>query len=148
MITAIVAVLGTLAGALLTGLLQHRTARAEREAATAETRRAEALAAVTELVSRLADHRRAMWVREDLRLRGEDWSAARAESHSTRSAITAPLLRVQMLLPSIAPAAQAAAQAAYDIRGAVARDVLDNRRDIAITASDRLTTAAATALNA
>jgi len=83
-----------------------------------------------------------------LRLRGEDWSAARAESHSTRSAITAPLLRVQMLLPTITVEAQTAAQATYDIRGAVGRDILDNRRDIAITASDRLTAAAASALTA
>ncbi|WP_331762721.1 hypothetical protein [Streptomyces anulatus] len=44
-------------------------------------------------------------MREDLRLLGQDWTAARTESRATRSAITAPLLRVQVLLPAVADAA-------------------------------------------
>jgi hypothetical protein len=59
-----------------------------------------------------------MWLREDLRLRGKDWAEARTESHRTRSALTVPLLRMQLLMPDVAFAAQAAAQATYDVRGA------------------------------
>ncbi|MEU9396906.1 hypothetical protein AB0D86_43815 [Streptomyces sp. NPDC048324] len=81
MFTAIVAVLGTLAGSLLTGALQHYSQRAARQAEAAEDRRNEGLAAVAHLAAALADHRRAVWVREDLRLRQEDWTDARAESH-------------------------------------------------------------------
>ncbi len=59
-----------------------------------------------------------MTVREEIRLASGDWDAARAESHATRSGVTAPLLRVRLrlLLPELADAAQRAVQAAYDIR--------------------------------
>lgn len=136
MFTAVLAVIGTLAGALLTGTFNHLNQRAARRADDAAARRREGLAAVTELASALADHRRAMWLREDLRLRGEDWSAARAESHATRSAITAPLLRVQLLLPAGAAAAQAAARAAYGLRGAQDEEALTGARERAIIAAD------------
>ncbi|MEV2264569.1 protein kilB [Streptomyces anulatus] len=145
---ALVAVLGTLAGSVLTGTLAHLSQRAQRKAAEAGARRAEGLAAVSELASALADHRRAMWVREDLRLRGQDWSDARAESHATRSAITAPLLRVQVLLPAVADAAQAAARAAYSLRDSESETGLAARRDHAITTADRLVAVSAAALAA
>jgi len=133
----LIAVLGTLAGVGITSGYQARAARTARQ----EARRTEGLAAVTALVGALADHRRAMWVREDLRLRGEDWAAARTESHATRSAITAPLLRVQLLLPAVAPAAQAAAQAVYALRNADGHPILIQRRTDALTASDELVAA-------
>ncbi|HWU07511.1 MAG TPA: protein kilB [Streptomyces sp.] len=148
MLTAIVAVLGTLAGALLTGTLQHLSQRAQRTATETAARRTEAVTAVTELASALADHRRAMWIREDLRLRGEDWAAARAESHSTRSAVTAPLLRVQLLLPAVAPAAQEAARATYALRDSDGQTPLAAARLHAIQKTDALVEAAGTALSA
>ncbi|MGA5220988.1 protein kilB [Streptomyces cinereoruber] len=116
----------------MTSAFQAYAARAAR----AEAERAEGLAAATALVEALADHRRAMWVREDLRLRGEDWTEARAASHVTRSAITAPLLHIQLLMPSVAPAAQAAAKAAYALRGAERDSILRTRREAAIAACD------------
>ena len=144
MLTAIVAVIGTLAGVLLTGALQHVTQRAAYRADAAAARGRDGLAAVSELVTALADHRRAMWVREDLRLQGKDWSDARAESHRTRSAVTAPLLRVQLLMPAVRDAAQAAARAAYALRGAweSGPTALAARREAAIAASDALVAAA------
>ena len=148
MLTTIVAVLGTLSGALLTGTLSHLSQRAQRRATESAARRTEGLAAVTELVSALADHRRAMWVREDLRLRGQEWSEARAESHATRSAITAPLLRVQLLLPAVASAAQTAAHAVYELRGVETQDDLTAARERAIICADVVVTAAADALAA
>ncbi|MFD7918891.1 protein kilB [Streptomyces sp. NPDC059740] len=150
MLSSIIAVIGTLAGAALSYLLQHRAARAERAEARAETRRSEQLAAVTALVSALADHRRAMWVREDLALNGpsDAYTAARAASHETRSALTAPLLTVTLLIPALAATAQAAAQATYDMRRAETARALADQRDAALVAADRLVTEAATALAA
>ncbi|MFB7032229.1 MULTISPECIES: protein kilB [unclassified Streptomyces] len=133
----LIAILGTLAGVALTSLFQARTDRRART----DARRAEGLGAVEALVAALADHRRAMWVREDLRLRGEDWTEARTASHATRSAITAPLLRVQLLLPAVVADAQAAVQAAYDLRAARSTTALAQRRTEAITASDDLVSA-------
>ncbi|MGW7711584.1 protein kilB [Streptomyces sp. NPDC054771] len=148
MITALIAVLGTLAGSVLTGTLAHLSQRAQRKAAAAAARQGEGLTALTELASALADHRRAMWVREDARLRGEDWGAARAESHATRSAITAPLLRVSVLLPALAPAAQSAARATYALRGAADDAGLAAARERAIEQVDRMVVAAGESLAA
>ncbi|GHC37535.1 MULTISPECIES: protein kilB [Streptomyces rochei group] len=148
MITTIIAVVGTLAGALLTGALAHLSQRAQRKADTDTTRRTEGLAAVTDLITALTDHRRTMWIREDLRLRGEDWTQARTESHTTRSAITAPLLRVQLLLPSLAPDARAAAQATYALRGAEDGEALTAARDASLAADEHLLTKAGHLLGA
>ncbi|MEU5221003.1 protein kilB [Streptomyces sp. NPDC020807] len=142
MLATVLAIVGTLLGAIVTGSIQHISQRSTRRAADAAARRAEGLAALTDLVTALSDHRRAMWVREDLRLRGEDWTEARAESHRTRSAITAPLLRVQLVLPALAPAARKAAETTYTLRGVAGRDVLDVARDNAIRATDELVAAA------
>ncbi|WP_217207721.1 protein kilB [Streptomyces sp. AC550_RSS872] len=142
MLTALIAVLGTLSGSLLTGVIQHASQRAARRADEAERALSEGLTAVAELAAALADHRRAMWVREDLRLRGEDWAEARAESHRTRSAITVPLLRVQLLMPSVAAAARAAVDATYAMRRPSHESELAGCRDIAIQATDALVTAA------
>ncbi|MFJ4051776.1 plasmid transfer protein KilB [Streptomyces coelicoflavus] len=140
--TTLIAVIGTLAGTGLAGLLQHRTARTART----DSRRDAAVQAVAALAAALADHRRAMWVREDLRLTGaspEAYEAARADSHATRSAITAPLTTVSVLAPALAPAATAAAQAAYDLRAAADRAALTTDRDRALAAADGLVAAAA-----
>ncbi|MFC8339271.1 protein kilB [Streptomyces rubiginosohelvolus] len=144
MLAALIAVLGTLAGVAITSAFQARAARTARQ----ETRRTEVVAAVEVLAAAIADHRLAMWVREDLRLRGEDWTQARTESHTTRSAITAPLVRVQILLPDTASAAQAAAQAAYDLRNADNTTTLAAARDKAIRAADEFVTTSGKALAA
>lgn len=144
MLTALIAVLGTLAGATIA----HLSQRAQRRAADNRAQRTEALAAVAALATALADHRRAMWVREDLRLRGQDWDEARAASHATRSALTAPLLRVQLLLPAAAPAARNATRATYELRGAEEDTTLRTAREYAITAADDFVAAAGNALAA
>jgi len=150
MFTAIVAVLGTLAGSLLTGALQHYSQRAARRAEVEAARSSEGLAAVADLAAALADHRRAMWVREELRLRQEDWTEARVESHRTRSALTVPLLRVQLLMPAVADAAQTAARATYALRGGweSGETGLAARREHAIAKTDELVTAAGRHLSA
>ncbi|MFC8175565.1 hypothetical protein [Streptomyces sp. NPDC057325] len=93
MLATVIAVLGTLLGAVVAGLIQHRTTRAARDAERVDRRRDQALEAVTALASALANHRRAQFVREELRLAGADQTrleAARAELHATRAAIETP----------------------------------------------------------
>ncbi|EGX55133.1 hypothetical protein SZN_34477 [Streptomyces zinciresistens K42] len=142
--TTLIAVLGTLLGTAMAYLLQQRGARTERVAVRSEDRRRERLTAVTDLVSALAAHRRAMRVREDLRLAGDQdgYAAARAESHATRAAITAPLMLVTVLAPDLADAASGAASATYALRGAADAAALTALRRAAIAATDRLVTAA------
>lgn len=138
---SLIAVFGTLAGAALVSALHARTAHATTRTARLDTRRAEMLTAVAALTSALADHRRAMWVREDLRLSGaspERYAEARAASHATRSAVTAPLTMVVMLAPNLTDAACAACQAAYGLRGVTDRAALDAGRITAIAAVDEL----------
>ncbi|MFF8732516.1 protein kilB [Streptomyces sp. NPDC015171] len=143
--SAVVAVAGTLLGSALTGLLQIRRERAARA-----ERREEALRlALGDLVAALGDHRRALWHRADLVLSGasEDAvEAARAASHATRSAVTAPLVAVSVLEPSLAAPARTAALAAFGIRDAADHDDLAARRERAITATDELIAAAGRAM--
>ncbi|MEU6599353.1 protein kilB [Streptomyces flaveolus] len=139
--SSVIAVVGTLLGGTFTALLQSRRERAARA-----ERRAEALrVALGELVAALGDHRRALWHREDLRLNGvgrDTAEAARAASHATRSAVTAPLVAVCVLEPSLAEPARQAALAAFGLRDAADRTVLAARREAAIAAADELVAAA------
>ncbi|MBM9621309.1 protein kilB [Streptomyces zhihengii] len=138
---SVIAVAGTLLGSVTAYLLQQRGS--ERAAL-----RRERLAAVTALTSALADHRRAMWVREDLRLSGADaasYEAARAESHATRSAITAPMTTLAVLAPTLLGSAQGAASAVYALRGAASTETLAAARTAAIVACDHFVTHAANA---
>jgi hypothetical protein len=117
----VLAILGTLAGSGLTYVLQQRAVSKERAEARLADQIRDRVTAVTALVAALADHRRAMWVREDLRLAGAlpaEYAAARAASHVTRSAITAPLTQVAILAPSLITPAKEAAAATYALRNA------------------------------
>ncbi|MDX2295865.1 MULTISPECIES: protein kilB [Streptomyces] len=145
MLATVIAVLGTLLGAVVAGTLQHRTARAGRDAVRADARRAQELAAAADFAAAVAAHRRAMAVREGLRLSGADdqaLTAARAESHATRSAIEAPRVLVSILVPALAPAAERAARATYALRGAADAAALDILRQDSIAAADAFTAAA------
>ncbi|WP_424213573.1 protein kilB [Streptomyces sp. BI20] len=141
--SALLAIVGTVAGALVSGLLSHLAQRAQRRDARSVARRTEALAAFTSLATSLADHRRAMWVREETRLLGLAWEAARAESHTTRSALTAPTLAALVLLPGLSREVDEALTATYHLRGSADLDTLTARREAALAAADRLVSAAA-----
>ncbi|MEV7058514.1 protein kilB [Streptomyces griseus] len=145
---SVIAVLGTLLGSVTAYLLQQRTARKDRAEVRGYEERRDRIAAVTALTVALADHRRSMWVREDLRLSGAsdaDYQAARAASHNTRSALTAPLTTLAILAPDLAGVAQDAAGATYALRNTETRELLDSYREAAIEAADDLVRAAATA---
>ncbi|MCQ4043264.1 protein kilB [Streptantibioticus rubrisoli] len=146
---SIIAVVGTLLGGALTGLLQIKSARIAQRAARAD-QRAEALRrALGELVAALGDHRRAMWHREVLRLDSaseEAVEAARMASRATRSAITGPLVAVSVLERSLAEPARQAAVAAFNLRYATDHSALASLREAAITATDELVAAASQAM--
>ncbi|MFJ3934712.1 MULTISPECIES: protein kilB [unclassified Streptomyces] len=138
MLTAIIAVIGTLAGTGL-GVLGNL---AGNRAAFREQRRTAAVNALGDLVSALDAHRRTMWIREDRRLRGEDWTDARAASHETRTAISAPLTRFIVLAPGMRDQARAAAAAVYGLRDAATRADLDAARELALVSVQALTDSA------
>ncbi|MFE1885140.1 hypothetical protein [Streptomyces diastatochromogenes] len=72
---------------------------------------------------------------------------AQTTSHDTRAAITAPHIRLQVLVPELAGPAQQAADATYALRKATDRTDLDARRHAAKEASVALIAAAATLLS-
>ncbi|WP_232265696.1 hypothetical protein [Streptomyces pactum] len=126
-----VAVLGTLAGALTAGLLQHHAARAEERA---DNHRQDRLDAVTAFAAALDAHRSAIFHRERLALSRADTEhqlEAETRSHDTRAAITAPHIRLQVLVPELTGPAQRATDATYALRRAVDRTELDARRHAA-----------------
>ncbi|MBV1958096.1 pRL2-23 [Streptomyces sp. BV333] len=145
----LIAVLGTLAGALAAGIMQARIARTAREAARADDHRRTAIDAVTELAVAVSDHRRAMWEVGDAQLTGADADrvqALRDETHRTRSAITAPAVRVQLLAPAVQAAARIAIQATYAMRNPQSLEDLETLRGAALVTHDELVAAAAGAL--
>ncbi|MEU3054787.1 hypothetical protein [Streptomyces griseus] len=88
-----------------------------------------------------------MLVWEEIRLAGGEWNTARSESHLTRSAVTAPVLQVRLLLPELGEVAQLAAQPAYDMRAVDGTAALQGgARERAIGAADGLVAAAGVAL--
>lgn len=72
---------------------------------------------------------------------------AQTRSHDTRAAITAPHIRLQVLVPELASPAQQAADATYALRKAIDRPELDARRHAAKDASIAFIAAAATLLS-
>ncbi|WP_392892390.1 protein kilB [Streptomyces sp. LN699] len=152
--SSIVAVVGTLAGVLTAGLLQHRAARTARAEDRADARRQEKLAAVTNLATALDAHRSAMFHRERLGMTdGPDGAAdpearlaAQTTSHDTRAAITAPLIRLQVLVPELTAPAQAAADATYALRNATTTPELNVLRRAAKAAAVAFVVSAAAVL--
>jgi hypothetical protein len=147
MLSTLLAVGGTLAGSLVTGLLQHRLARSERLNTQAGQTRSERLDAVTALAVALSDHRRAMWERRDAELShepAERVAVLREESHRTRSAITAPAVRLRLLVAdeSVQQAADMAVAETYALRTAPDTGALQQMRQAALEAHDHLVTTA------
>ncbi|MFD4535607.1 protein kilB [Kitasatospora sp. NPDC058397] len=152
-LTTLVAVLGTLLGTLGAGYMQQRAARAERAEARRESREQARVQALRDLVTALDAHRRAMWLREKIRLADPDaadrngaraarYDEARTASHLTRAAITGPLVTLSVLAPALAGLANDAAEASYAMRNAPDPDVLAAARNSAVAAVMSLVAAA------
>lgn len=63
MVATVIAVLGTLLGAVVSGAFQHWAAGRTEKVAQAQQLRRDRLEVVTELAVAASDHRSAMWVR-------------------------------------------------------------------------------------
>ncbi|MFI1183348.1 hypothetical protein ACH4UT_27890 [Streptomyces sp. NPDC020799] len=137
--TTIVAVLGTLAGALVAGLMQHvtavRTARAER----AERRRQALAEAVPALLAALVRHREQQYLKISARNEGlADTEEARQARYAARSAVTSAMDSLHMAtadapLLAVAQDAVDAAMAVGDVPVAD-REVAGLRARVAHTA--------------
>ncbi|MEV0847672.1 hypothetical protein AB0J21_17680 [Streptomyces sp. NPDC049954] len=149
MIATVLAVVGTLLGSLVTGTFQHLAGGRAERAAAAEQLRRDRLEAVTALASAGSDHRRALLMRAEARLRdagNEELERLRAESHITRSAITRPLVTLRLLVPdtTVHNTAQAMVVATYDMVDAVtSTEDLTAAQETARAAHDRFIDAAA-----
>jgi hypothetical protein len=101
LVTAALAVVATLLGAIVSGRFQERAAERSVRASHGEAIRRDRLEAVTALACTISDHRRAMWMRGDAVLKQagtERIEALRGESHMTRSAVTRPLVALRVLI--------------------------------------------------
>ncbi|WP_043253079.1 hypothetical protein [Streptomyces sp. DSM 41269] len=134
----VIAVMGTLAGALLTGALQYFAQRAQRKAQEAAERRSAGMDAVAALCAALADHRGAMWDAGLCQVTGRHSAQAGERVRGTRSAVTGPLVRVSLLSPSAAPVARRAAEAVYAMREATTTRELEAARAAAVRAETEL----------
>lgn len=147
--TGVIAVLGTLMGAVVSGLIQRRVARDGLAATERAALRRDQIAAISELAAAAADHRRTSVHRRVLAARGvdaEQLNAATAAVHGTRSAMAEPLARVRLLLPD--PAVQTAvedlATTTFALRDA---EDIEAGRLASIAAHDHLLTVAAESIN-
>ncbi|MEV7980882.1 hypothetical protein ACFY6U_50790 [Streptomyces sp. NPDC013157] len=101
LVTAALAIVATLLGAIVSGRFQERAAERGVRASHGEAIRRDRLEAVTALACAISDHRRAMWMRGDAVLKEagtERIDALRGESHMTRSAVTRPLVALRVLI--------------------------------------------------
>ncbi|MFD7710880.1 hypothetical protein [Streptomyces sp. NPDC059786] len=117
--TAVIAVLGTLLGSVITARLQERaSARAGREARRADLRR-EHLAAITALAGAVSAHRSMMARRGDAAVRGDDdrYRELRVRTEETRGAVAAPLmsLRLRITDPDVRAAADHMVTMTFDM---------------------------------
>jgi hypothetical protein len=153
-ITTIIAVAGTLLGAIVSGLFQHRAASRTENVARTEQHRRDQLEAVTALAVAISDHRSAMWVRGDAVLKNDPADRVRelqTRSHATRSAVTRPqvALRLHITDTDVRQAADAMVSATYAIRDATtSTDDLSRARERALQAHDHFVDVAAQYLNA
>ncbi|MFH8797699.1 hypothetical protein [Streptomyces sp. NPDC017941] len=154
MFTTIVAVAGTLLGAIVSGWFQHRAAGRSEKVARTEQNRRDQLEAVTALAVAISDHRAAMWARGDARLKGDPPDRLRdlqTRSHATRSAVTRPrvALRLHVTDPATRQAADAMVSTTYAMREAyTSTDDLTRAREAALQAHDRFVDVAALHLQA
>lgn len=149
LVTAGLAVVATLLGAIVTGRFQERAAERQMRANHGEAIRRDRLEAVTALACAASDHRTAMWMRGDAILKGagtDRIEALRGESHMTRSAVTRPLVALRVLIEdqAVRAAADRMITLTYAIRDAYATtEDLTAAREAAKAAHDDFVNTAA-----
>ncbi|MEU2559403.1 hypothetical protein ABZ626_08725 [Streptomyces longispororuber] len=118
MTSTLIAVLGTLAGAVVAGLMQHLTASRAARSASAEQQRMALAAAITALLAAVVRHREQQYLKIVARRDGrEDDVEARRARYAARSAVTSAMdaLHLTTQDPELLAAAQEAVDAAFAI---------------------------------
>ncbi|MFF3376211.1 hypothetical protein ACFYXF_25060 [Streptomyces sp. NPDC002680] len=97
MISTLIAVLGTLAGAVVVGFMQHLTATRTARTATAEQRRKALSDAIPALLTALVRHREQQYLKIVARRDGQaDTTEARQARYAARSAVTGAMDTLHM----------------------------------------------------
>lgn len=125
--TTLIAVLGTLAGAVVAGLMQHLTTAHTARNATAERRRQALADAVPALLAAIVRHREHQWLKVAARRDGlPDSAEARQARYAARSAVTSAMDTLHMATRNreLLTAAQEAVDAAMAL-GDASADELD-----------------------
>ncbi|MEV5568033.1 hypothetical protein AB0L54_35050 [Streptomyces sp. NPDC052196] len=147
--TAALAIVATLLGAIVSGRFQERAAERQVRVSHGEAIRRDRLEAVTALACAASDHRTAMWMRGDAILKGaspDRIETLRGESHMTRSAVTRPLVALRVLIEdqAVRAAADRMITLTYAIRDAYATTAdLTAAREAAKNAHDQFVNTAA-----
>ncbi|WP_172383585.1 hypothetical protein [Streptomyces sp. MNP-20] len=118
MTATLIAVLGTLAGTVVAGLMQHLTATRAARSATAEQRRKALATAVTALLAAVVRHREQQYLKIVAQREGQkDDVEARRTRYAARSAVTSAMdmLHVTTQDPELLMVAQEAVDAAFAI---------------------------------
>ncbi|WP_069772184.1 hypothetical protein [Streptomyces sp. LUP30] len=146
---AVLAIVATLLGAIVSGRFQERAAERSVRVNHGESIRRDRLEAVTALACAASDHRRALWMRGDAVLKNagtERIEALRGESHMTRSAVTRPLVALRVLIEdqAVRTAADRMITLTYAMRNAYATsEELTAAREAAKAAHDDFVNTAA-----
>ncbi|WP_431983159.1 hypothetical protein [Streptomyces qinglanensis] len=149
LVTASLAIVGTLLGSIVSGRFQERAAERSVRVSHGEAIRRDRLEAVTALACAVSDHRRAMWMCGDAVLKqdgSERIEALRGESHMTRSAVTRPLVALRVLIEdqAVRTAADEMVTLTYALRDAYATtEALTAAREAAKVAYDSFVDVAA-----
>lgn len=145
---AIIAVLGTLGGGLVSGLLQQRNASRSEASAQSERLRQERLDAFIAFAQSLSNLRRVaatrLITRNERGRESDEYGEAKAEVYEARVTARGALVRVQLLTESddVIRLAKEALAAAIDIEGAVSEDELPDRTEHSREAADAFVAAA------
>ncbi|WP_172387697.1 hypothetical protein [Streptomyces sp. MNP-20] len=142
LVTAALAIVATLLGALVSGRFQERAVERSLHISHDEAIRRDRLEAITALACAISAHRTAMWWRGDAVLNkaaAERIAALRGESRLTRSAVTRPLIALRVLIedPAVRAAADRMITLTYAIRDAyTTTGELTAAREAAVAAHD------------
>ncbi|MGW7415808.1 hypothetical protein [Streptomyces sp. NPDC054863] len=153
MLSTIIAIAGTLLGAIVAGVIQRANATRNHQEAQAVQLRRDKLTVVADLAAALAELRAAMWRRGEAVLAGasrERVEELEARVHETRAAVTRPLVALQILITdrAVQSAADNMAEATYRLRDAETTEELNTFRLGAARAHERFVTAAGAYLKA
>ncbi|MEU7384121.1 MULTISPECIES: hypothetical protein [unclassified Streptomyces] len=149
LVTATLAIVGTLLGSIVSGRFQERAAERSVRVSHGEAIRRDRLEAVTALACAASDHRSAMWRRGKAVLEdaaAEKIEALRSETHGTRPVVTRSLVTMRVLItdPVVRVAADHMITLTYAIHSAFgSMEELGIAREAAMHAHDQFVDTAA-----